>query len=84
MQHLAVIMSFWMISIVLTGLIVPVVCSIIPLDVVSEKWGKESSQVGKIALVVMKITQFSIAPRGRYVVGGAMIALAVTPIDKER
>jgi uncharacterized protein len=77
MQHLAVIMSFWMMSIILTGLLVPIVCSLIPLKVASEKWAKESCRVDKLARIMMKITHFSIAPRTKYVIGVAIIVLAI-------
>jgi hypothetical protein len=75
MQHLAIIMTFWMISIVLTGFMVPVVCSFIPGRISSEAWDKAHCQVDWKARIMMRITHFSIAPRSRYVVGGLVIAL---------
>ena len=45
MQHLAIIMSFWMMSIILTGFMVPAICNLIPLKVASQKWAKERCQV---------------------------------------
>jgi uncharacterized protein len=75
MQHLAIIMTFWMMSIILTGILVPVVCSLIPLKVKSEEWDKEKCQVDWKARVMMKMTGFSISPKGRWVVGGLVIAL---------
>jgi hypothetical protein len=63
-QHLAIIMSFWMASIVLTGFLVPVLCSIMSLKA-SGAWAKESCQVDGLARIMMRITNFSIAPRSR-------------------
>jgi uncharacterized protein len=77
MQHLAIIMSFWMATILLTGFLVPAVCSIFPFKVNTAEWKKETSQDDWKARVMMRMTQFSIAPRGRYVVGGAVILLTV-------
>ena len=70
MQHLAIIMSFWMMSIILTGFMVPAICNLIPLKVASEKWAKESCQVDWQARAMMKVTSFAIGPGTRYVVGG--------------
>ncbi len=69
MQHLAIIMSFWMMTILLTGFMVPAVCSLIPLEVASEAWAKEKCQVDWKARVMMAMTRFSIVPGSRYVVG---------------
>ena len=60
MQHLAIIMTFWMMSIILTGFMVPAICNLIPLKVASEKWAKESCQVDWLARIMMRITRFSI------------------------
>jgi hypothetical protein len=38
MEHLAIIMTFWMLSIILTGFMVPAICNLIPLKVASERW----------------------------------------------
>jgi predicted RND superfamily exporter protein len=73
MQHLAIIMSFWMMTIILTGFMVPAVCSLVSLRVVSQEWAKESCQVDWKARIMMAMTRFSIAPKGRYVVGGLII-----------
>ena len=77
MQHLATIMTFWMMSIILTGFMVPVVCTLIPLHVASKVWNKEKSQAGWAARIMTKITHFSIAPRGRYAVGTLIIVIMV-------
>lgn len=74
MQNLAIIMSFWMLSIVLTGFIVPVVCTLIPLRVASERYAKDRCQADGMAQTIMKATQFSIGS-GKYVVGGMVIVL---------
>lgn len=77
MQHLAIIMTFWMMSIILTGFMVPVVCSLIPIKVTSEEWDKGKSRVDWKAKIMMRITGFSISHRGRYVVGFLIIALTI-------
>ena len=68
MQHLAIIMTFWMMSIILTAFLVPAICSLIPLKVASEKWAKESCHVDWLAKFMMSITRFAIGSRSRYVV----------------
>ncbi|MCX5831965.1 MAG: MMPL family transporter [Deltaproteobacteria bacterium] len=77
MQHLAVIMSFWMGTILLTGFLIPAVCSLIPFKVDSSEWAKETCQIDWKARIMMNITSFSIAPRTRYVVGTIIIVLTV-------
>jgi len=77
MQHLAIIMSFWMMSIILTGFMVPVVCSAIHLKVASEAWAKEKCQVDWKARIMIRITRFSIAPGSRYVIGALIILLTI-------
>ena len=76
MQHLAIIMSFWMMSIVLTGITVPIICTYVPLRVASAKWAKESSQVDWQARAITKVTRFAMGS-GRYVVAGIIIGLLV-------
>jgi uncharacterized protein len=77
MYHLAIIMSFWMATILLTGLLVPVVCSVVPLKVESSEWAKETCQRDWKARLMMRISHFSIAPRTRYVAGAVIMLIAV-------
>ena len=77
MQHLAIIMSFWMMTILLTGFMVPSVCSLIPLKVASEEWAKEKCQVDWKARIMMAMTRFSIGPGSRYVVGALVILITI-------
>ena len=77
MQYLAIIMTFWMMSIILTGFMVPAICNLIPLKVASEKWAKDSCQVDWLARLMMRITRFSIGSGTRYAVGALIIILAI-------
>jgi predicted RND superfamily exporter protein len=77
MQYLAIIMTFWMLSIILTGFMVPAICNLIPLKVASEKWAKDSCQVDWLARLMMRITRFSIGSGSRYAVGALIIILAI-------
>jgi uncharacterized protein len=70
-------MSFWMASILLTGFLVPVVCSIFPFEVDSSEWNKETCQFDWKARLMMKFTTFSIAPKTRWIVGGLVILLTI-------
>ena len=76
MLHLAIIMSFWMATILFTGLLVPLVCSLVPQEVVSKEWAKESSQHDWKARLMMKFTHFSIGPNTRYITGALILLLA--------
>ena len=77
MQHLAIIMSFWMMSIILTGFMVPAICNLIPLTVASEKWSKEKSTVDWQARAITKVTRFGLGPQTRYAVGGAIVVALI-------
>jgi hypothetical protein len=77
MQHLAIIMSFWMMSIILTGFMVPAICNLIPLTVASEKWSKEKSTVDWQARAITKVTSFALGPQTRYAVGGAIVVALI-------
>ena len=75
MLHLAIIMSFWMATILFTGLLVPLVCSLVPQEVKSKEWAKESCQLDRKAQFLMRITKFSIGPRTRYITGALILLL---------
>lgn len=77
MQHLAIIMSFWMATILLTGFMVPVVCSLIPFKVDASEWAKESCQTDWKGRFMMRMTHFSIAPGSRYIVGALVVLLMI-------
>lgn len=74
MMQLAIIMSFWMITIIMTAFMVPTICSMIPLKVASENYARDKCQVGQLSRVIMKIGQFSISP-GKYVVSIGVVLI---------
>ncbi len=76
MQHLAVIMTFWMATILMTGFLVPVLCSVFPFRVKTGEWKKETCQMDWKAALIMKISRFSIAPRTRCITGAIIILVA--------
>ena len=77
MQNLAIIMTFWMLSIGLTGIMVPILCSMIPLKVASENYSKDWCQMDWQARAITKLTQFSIGPNTRHIFSALIIALLV-------
>ena len=77
MQQLALIMSFWMLSIVMTGFLVPTICNLLPFKKIDDKWAKDTCQYGGVSNVMMKITKFSIGARSKYVIAGLLIILVV-------
>jgi uncharacterized protein len=77
MQQLAIIMTFWMLSIILTGFLVPAIASLIPVKVATERWARETCHVDWLAKVMMAITRFAIGSRSRYVVGALIILFGI-------
>lgn len=78
MQQLAIMMSFWMLTIMLEGVVVPVICSYLPIKreaITPEDEGKE----GWLGRWNMGVAGFSIG-RGRYAVGAAAILIVVVGI----
>ena len=59
MQHLAIVMTFWMLTIGLTSIIVPTVCSLIPMKLASEKWAKEKCTLDWQARAITKLSSYS-------------------------
>ena len=66
MQQVAVIMTFWMMSVAFSGILTPIICSFIPLKKVSADWSKDRGKLTLMDRVCMAGTTFSIG-RGRYV-----------------
>ena len=77
MRHLAIIMTFWMLSIILTSFLVPAIASLIPTKVATERWARETCHVDWLAKVMMAITRFAIGPRSRYVCGALIILFGI-------
>lgn len=76
MQNLAIIMTFWMLTIGLTGIMVPILCSLIPLKSASENYSRDWCQVDWQARAITKVTSFSIGS-GRYVVGALIVGALI-------
>jgi predicted RND superfamily exporter protein len=76
MQHLAIIMGFWIFSTGITGIMVPIICSVLPLSVASDKYAKDKSQIDWQARAITKVTSFSIGS-GRYVVGALIVGTLI-------
>jgi predicted RND superfamily exporter protein len=77
LQNLAIIMTFWMFTIGLTGIMIPVVCSFIPMAKASQRFAKESSQMDWQARAIASITRYTLSPRGRYIVGAIIVVFFV-------
>lgn len=74
MQQLAIIMSFWMATIALQGLLVPIICSYLPL-----RMGKVKSRPntgGVVANISAALARFSIGA-GKYAVAVAVVLIIV-------
>ncbi|MBT8341520.1 MAG: MMPL family transporter [Desulfatitalea sp.] len=79
MQHLAIIMSFWMATIAFTGFLVPVLSSILPWKVDTTAWNKETCQNDVLARMMMSITNRVIGSRvSRYVSVTIIVLVAAT------
>jgi predicted RND superfamily exporter protein len=75
MQHIAIMMSFWMVTIVLEGILVPIICSYLPLSR-EKSYGSHEGKEGWLARLNMGLARFSVTS-GRYVVGGTVLAILI-------
>ena len=67
MQQLAIMMGFWMSTIALSGVFVPIICSCLPMPKVQlDEKGNEVDPLGFLDHFLMAVARFSISPRGRY------------------
>ena len=77
MQNLAIITTFWMLAVGLTGIIVPIFCSLIPMNKAVERYSKENSQMDWLSRAIASVTRFSLASHGKYVVSAIIIGVLV-------
>ena len=74
MQQIAIMMSFWMFTIVLSGVLVPIICSYLPR--LGEEFDHCTDKKTVLERIIIGLAGFSIGA-GRYVVGfGVIVILA--------
>jgi predicted RND superfamily exporter protein len=67
MQQLAIMMGFWMLTIALSGIFVPIICSCLPpVKVQLDKKVKEANPLGFLDHFLMSVARFSVSSRGRF------------------
>jgi predicted RND superfamily exporter protein len=76
MRQLAIVMSIWMISIIFTSILTPIICSLMPLGHASDRWSKDRTKKDIVDRGILAVTRFSIG-RGKWVVGVGTIVLFV-------
>ncbi len=76
MQQIAIIMSFWMLSIAFSAILTPIICTCVPLRAASEERAQKSAQLDVWERVNMAMARFSIGP-GRYALITGIIGLLV-------
>ena len=79
MRQLAVVMSIWMISIIFSSILTPIICSFMPMKSASDRWSKDSTTRDVVDRAILAITRFSIG-RGKMVVGGVIVVLFAVSI----
>ena len=80
MQMIAIMMSFWMATIVISGMMVPIMCSFLPLNVDKIK-ARNRHEAGVMARMITAGANFSMG-RGKYVVGFIVAVLVVLGISQ--
>ena len=75
MQHIAIIMSFWMATIVLEGILVPIICSYVPLRR-DQSYGSREGEEGWLARLNMGLARFCVTS-GKYLVVLTVLLIVV-------
>lgn len=75
MQQIAVIMSFWMMSIAFSAVLTPIICTFIPFKANKNSTGKNSVTAG-LNRVSLAVVRFCIG-RGRYALMGCVICAVI-------
>ena len=75
MMQLAIMMSFWMVTIVLEGMLVPIICSYLPLRFDKLKVNNDDGQ-GLLSRLNAAVANFSITS-GKYPVGIVVVAILI-------
>ncbi|SMD12955.1 hypothetical protein SAMN02746065_1443 [Desulfocicer vacuolatum DSM 3385] len=76
MQQLAILMSFWMVTIALQGVLVPIICSYLPIK--AQTFGAKD-KLGRLGKAIVSMANFSMGP-GKLLVGLGMIGIIGTGI----
>ena len=78
MQFIAIMMTFWMLTIIISGMMVPIICSFLPMK--ADKMDiKKRHETGVLARANEALANFSVG-KGKYVVGFIVAALLVIGI----
>ena len=76
MQQLAVIMSFWMLTIALSGIFVPVICSCLPRLSTGGRDNVHQQENGFLSRATVRMAKFSMFS-GRYLVAGITVIIVI-------
>jgi predicted RND superfamily exporter protein len=80
MQMIAIMMSFWMLTIVISGMLVPIMCSFLPMKA-DNLDAKERRESGWLAQKLEALADFSVG-KGKYVVGFLVGVIVVVGISQ--
>ncbi len=79
MQQVALILSFWMLSVLTCGVITPLICSCLPLEGAAMKWAKTENIPFRLDRASLAAARFSIGA-GRYAAGLLLVALLILAV----
>ena len=72
-QQVAVLMTFWMVAVALSGVLVPILCSYLPIHGASETYGERKTSMSLLDHICAATARFSMGS-GRFVVAGLCVA----------
>lgn len=76
MKQLALVMSIWMLSIICTSVLTPIICSFMPMGHASERWSKDRTKRDIVDRGILAVTKYSIG-RGKWVISAGIVVLLV-------
>jgi len=74
MMQVATILSVWMVSLALAGILTPIICSLLPMRRALQDWETRQARPSMLDRLLVRVCEFSIG-RGRWVVLGVCAAM---------
>lgn len=79
MQQIAIIMTFWMLSIAFSAILTPIICTFIPRTEAGDRWSKKRKTMSFLDRMCMASARFSIKS-GKYMVGAGCIMVVLLSV----
>lgn len=77
MKQLALIMTFWMMSIAVAGVITPILCTYMPLGGAIKRWSEKKGKIDLLHIINVSMANYCIGPGKKVVVMLLVVVLGI-------